>query len=359
MNILLISYDYYEYDGRLRELVKNFGKLGELTYICRGHSKNKNHITFNGNRYISFIKFVIKEAKKYGSIDVLVLDNRKAIIPGIILKHIIKPKVIIQDCRELYVINDVHHFIGKLGCIIESRMIKRVDIVVAANQERAEIMKELYKLNELPIVFENLRRLEYDDVLSKYEKKYGKYIHEDEFRIISTSGCSVSRTNDVLINNLDKIEKPIRVFLIGNYGENDKDIILKIIKEKGLVNVEIIDQLNQGELKWFINNAHIGIVNYHQNDMNNKFCASGKIYEFLYEGIPVITTTNPPLANFCKNNLVGISTDDYYDGINKMIGNYEYYKEKVLAFIKENTVEDNNKLFIKELEQRIFRVLNK
>ena len=34
MKILLISYDYFRYDGRVRELIKVAKDLGDVTYIC-------------------------------------------------------------------------------------------------------------------------------------------------------------------------------------------------------------------------------------------------------------------------------------------------------------------------------------
>ena len=36
MKILLISYDYFRYDGRVRELIKVAKDLGDVTYITRG-----------------------------------------------------------------------------------------------------------------------------------------------------------------------------------------------------------------------------------------------------------------------------------------------------------------------------------
>ena len=36
MKILLISYDYFRYDGRVRELINVAKDLGDVTYITRG-----------------------------------------------------------------------------------------------------------------------------------------------------------------------------------------------------------------------------------------------------------------------------------------------------------------------------------
>lgn len=356
-SILLISHGFYEYDGRLRELIKIFNDEGDLVAFTRGQKEQfANHIVYRSKGYIGFIKESIKLAKELKGIDILVLDNRKATIPGLIIKAVCKPTIVIQDCRELYVSKDVSHFAGKVGCFFEKKMIKRSDVIIVANEERAKIMVDMYDLQAQPLVYENLRKLEYIDK-DDFHKKLGYLIKDDEYRLISTSGCSISRTNDLLVKNLDKIDYKVRLFLVGSSSDEDEEEIKNIIKEKNICNVDIIETLNQSELKWLISNSHIGIVNYNQNDLNNKYCASGKIYEFLYEGLPVVTTTNPPLLNLCSEFAIGASSDDYYDAINDVIKNYDSYKNRVMTFAKEHTVEDNNKRIRDCVKERISAIV--
>ena len=42
MKILLISYDYFRYDGRVRELIKVAKDLGDVTYITRGDGDERS-----------------------------------------------------------------------------------------------------------------------------------------------------------------------------------------------------------------------------------------------------------------------------------------------------------------------------
>ncbi len=351
MNIFLISYGDFDYDGRLRELYKVFSNLGNLFAITRGaFPQHKNHKTVNEN-YGKFINRAVAYGKKVGSVDVLVLDNRKSVIPGLILKTILKPKVVIQDCRELYIPREVTHLTGKLGCLVEKRGIQCSDIIICANAERARVMKEMFHLPRAPLVYENLRELKYSDESAKkiQQDKFSQYVFEDEIRIISSSGCSISRTNDVLVKNLNKVKEKCRLFLVGQNTPEDRKVIDEIISDNHLNNVEILGQINQNELKYLISVSHIGIVNYHQKDMNNKYCASGKVYEFLYEGIPVVTTTNPPLKAMCDDARIGVADDDYYNGINQLITNYEQYKTNVSLYAKENPVEENNNRLQKQI----------
>ena len=355
MKVLLISYGDFDYDGRLRELYKVAAGLGELYAITRGaKAESGNHKLCNSG-YASFIREACRYGKAIGDVDVLFLDNRKAIIPGMLLKNALKPKCVIQDCRELYISKDVGHLAGKLGCLMEKFGVPRSDIIISANKERAEIMVDMFGLKEEPLVYENLRQLEYSSDAAKQAaaEKFAPLMREGETRILSSSGCSISRTNDVLVKNLSRVEGKCRLFLAGSSTQEEIDAIQAIVTEESLDNVEILGRLNQDELKYLINNCHIGIVNYHQKDTNNKYCASGKIYEFAYEGIPVVTTTNPPLKNLCDATGIGESDDNYADAINRVMGDYARYQNSVTLFTQANPVTENNNNLLKKLQEKL------
>ena len=353
MTILLISYGDYDYDGRLRELYKVFSNAGDLYAITRGSAaQGNNHKLYYGG-YAGFIKAAVAYGKSISNVDVLVLDNRKSVIPGLMLRMLIRPQAVIQDCRELYIRKEIKHFVGKVGCIVEKWGINRSDIIICANRHRAEAMKEIFRLKDTPIVYENLRRLEYSVDPLKTREKFSQYLIDGELRLISSSGCSVSRTNDVLVRNLDRVEQKCRLFLVGNNDEADVRAIEAIIEDKKLSNVVILGQLNQDELKCLISECHIGIVNYHQKDTNNRYCASGKVYEFLYEGIPVVTTTNPPLKHMCEQEKVGAADDAYYNAINEVAANYAYYQHNARSYAAEHPVEENNAILLQQILEKL------
>ena len=352
MNILMISYGEYEYDGRLRELHKVSKQLGKTILFSNGTTRESDgHILVNASSYLKFIKKVVKEGKKLDSVDVIFLDNRKSILPGLLLKKHFKNAKIILDCRELYLSKYVKHFAGKVGCLIEKRGLKKADAIICANEERAVFMKDYYKLNVKPLVFMNLRALSFSSTENEIgsKTKFADINKPGEIRIVSTAGCDVSRLTDVLVTNLPKVSSPCRLFLIGSSTEKDKKTINDICAKNNIHNVEIIEKLNQDDLKALIDYCHIGVVSYHQNDLNNKYCASGKIYEFIYEGLPVVTTTNPPLQHFCEQFNVGCSSDSFYDSINQLVQNYGAFKKRVLSFCNNNSIVDNNNNLFKQL----------
>ncbi|MCI8800042.1 MAG: glycosyltransferase family 4 protein [Lachnospiraceae bacterium] len=357
-NIAVISFGDYDFDGRLRALIDNFSQLGNVYCFTRGTANiNIESVNYSGG-YLKFIYLCvryIKKIKRKFKLDAIILDNRKATIPGLILKQIMPAVTYVQDCRELYLLNETHSLIGKLGCIFERKMSKKAHIVICANEERAERMVNEYGLSIQPLVYENLRQLKYSSEKARLdaEKKLSKYIHDGEIRVVSSSGCSIARTNDVLVDNFDKIKAKCRLFLVGDSTAKDIKAMKQLISEKGLKNVEILGRLNQAELKYLIEKSHIGIVNYHQNDTNNRLCASGKLFEFIYEGIPVVATSNPPLKRICEKWCIGRIDDKFYNGINSIISNYMYYKQRIEEFVGHCTIADNDNQFIKQIREKL------
>lgn len=363
LNIFFISYGIYEYDGRLRELIEIAKRLGKTKYITQGNSgdtkQDKNHCIFINDKgifgYFKFIFYSIFRGFETKKIDILFIDNRKAIIPALIIKLVKRPRYIIQDVRELYIINEVNHISGKIGCIFEKKLIKKSDIIICANEHRSKIMKDYYKLNSYPLVYENIRHLEYLGKFTKkeLEEKFKYYFIKPTIKIVSTSGYSISRTNDKLVSAMASLGNKFELFLIGGGSEKDTCKIKGIMLENNLDNVHLIDKLEMDELKYFLRNCHIGIVNYHKRDMNNKYCASGKIYEYLFEGLPVVTTENIPLANMCSTYKIGIADDNYIDGIKEVASRYSYYVENVEKYIENISVEENNMNLVKDMKNLI------
>lgn len=348
MNILLVSFGDHDYDGRLRELCKVFSDIGNLFVLCRSSYgvDNPNFIIYHGESYWGFIQFAIKQIKYFRrlNIQVIVFDNRKSVIPGSIIKKKCGIKYVIQDCRELYFAKDTKRITSKIGCLIEKPSIKKADLIICANIYRAKIMEKVYQLSNTPLVFENLRKLEYsNDVdMNELSVEFSNIINVDEFRVIATAGCDLHRLNDVLVKSLRQVKHRVRLIMVGNSFETDISTIQAIISDLGLKNVDYLGIVNQNQLKYLIQNSHIGIVNYGQYDLNNKYCASGKLYEFIYEGVPVVTTTNPPLVDICTKYSVGIADDNFFSAIDTILDNYDYYVGNALSFAESNTVEENN-----------------
>lgn len=362
MNILFISYGIKEYDGRLMELIKvsnNIGKTEMITCTVEKTNKHKNSIVIeNKQKYLSFklyIKFLIKcvyTAISMKNIDILFVDNYFATIPAHIIRIIIKPRLIIQDVRELYFIEDIKSFALKIFCKQESKLIKLSDIVICANEQRAEIMKERYKLKIKPLVFENIRVLsgnfDQTDMDIKY-KSHFKY----KYNLVCTGGFSILRRTDKLVLAMKELSNDYGLYIVGTGSIEDRRKLDDIIANYNLKNVHFLERVPMNELRYIVQMCHIGIVNYHQEDLNNKYCASGKVYEYIAEGLPIVTTENIPLLNFCNKTKTGESDNDFYKAILKVANNYEYYKHNVQIFLNDFSVTNNINEIVNKINYEI------
>lgn len=353
--ILLISYADLEYDGRLRELREVFSELGNVTCFSRNtRSDMQGCIRYEGG-YLGFILASYQFAMRYKA-DWLVLDNRKSTIPGLIIRNIARPKVTIQDSRELYLPDETKRVSGRIGCYFEVRSARKADIVICASQERAELMEHKLNLRETPLVFENLRELKYEseDARQEAKVKIDPLLNDGEYRVVSTAGCDMSRLTSDLIESVTRVKHAVHLYLVG--GGKDEDIALarQLIDRNDISHkVTILDRLNQNELKYLIGCSHIGIVSYHQRDTNNRLCASGKVYEFIYEGVPVVTTSNPPLKRICAKYSIGIVDDGFAMGIDTLIRDYTKYKDMITEFISHHKVSNNNSKLAAAINERI------
>ena len=360
--ILLVSFSSIKFDGRLRELIKVCQELGDCTYITHDEQiESEFHLAYDNQKgsYLNFIKYCLQKTKNIKDFDIILADNRRALFPALkIFKRQNNAKFII-DARELYLPKDMQSFVSKFGSLLEKWINPKADIIIAANQERADIMQEYYRLKNEPIVFENVRSLDYPLNYKKINqeiipKNILDSLKEPKLKLISTSGCSISRTNDVLVKAVANFQYKVNLYLVGAYGSEDVDLIKQLISKLKLNNVYIIDKnLNEGNLKELIQLCDVGIVNYHMKDTNNLYCASGKIYEFLSENKPVITTENPPLLNMVNKYQIGVADNYYSNAISKLINNYEFYQNNVINQNFRDKVAANNDYLVNEINKSL------
>lgn len=140
---------------------------------------------------------------------------------------------VIQDARELYLFGIKNSLKSNLGNLFERLFMKRAEIVICANEFRAEFMANHVKLKERPLVHENIRYLsDAENKIEEYREEYNWLISKKLPIVISTSGCSFERTNDRLVKEFKEWdEKTILLFVGGQTKEDEK--LFRILLKKG------------------------------------------------------------------------------------------------------------------------------
>ena len=349
MNIAILSYGVVGHDGRLKELIKSCELIGKTYVIAIAvDEENRSNETiklesrdkrFSFLNYFKFIIHSINIMKKIKPLDILVVDDFTSSVVGFIINFIFNPKFLIQDSRELYIDKKMPG-LGNVFLKFEQMLFERSDLIVCANQQRSVIMKEKLKLKEYPYVFENIRILDGHYNENVLNEKYMSF-NNSRIKIISTGGCSIARGTKNLVLAMKKLPD-YDLYIIGKGRNEDYNEIMSTINSEQLLNVHILERIPLNELLYLVRSCDIGIVEYHKNDMNNLYCASGKVYEYMNEGLPVVTTENIPLIELCNSYRIGVADDTFIRGINEVAKNLDFYKKNVDKFMLEISVEKNN-----------------
>ena len=365
MRILLVSHNDIQKDGRLIELKRVLERLGDVFVISNTEIQNqpgmKKLFSFQASgklAYLSFINFCRKTARGNGPFDLIVADNRNCILPTLICRKVSGCKYTLYDARELYIIGEVTSVKSKIGCLIEKLFVPKFDVVTCANSFRAQAMVKLYGLKQTPVSFENIRRLEYSDLSEKEcEEKYDELFSGKQFTdIVTTSGEALIRRADVLVEAIAKLGDSFRLFLIGYEDEEGHKKIEEICRRTGWRNIVRYKWLTKSELKYIVSHCTIGIVNYSFQNTNNRYCASGKLYEFIFEGLPIVTTSNPPLSQLCTEHGIGIADDYFYEGIKIVVDQYETYHKNVNRFAAQVNINENANQVAEQIKAQLSRM---
>lgn len=352
MRIFCISFSSYDNDGRLKSLVNMISKKHKIDVFAPIHSDANKHyenITFlkdhkNKNLFGYIFQFFEICLSLYNSNHILV-NNRKAASLVLFLYIFIFRKKITYDMREFYEFNlklGIRNYIGT--CIEHFFILSCVDIIICANQDRKRLLKVKIKKNLDLVVVENIRKLP----IPTETKLFSSAISVDRLNtlkalsnskivnIISTDGLSHQRETLEVINACRRLTSDVHLHIFGRVSKNSEDILSYLATSQ---NITFYGPVSHQDLSLILQLMDAGIVRYHNEDRNNRYCASGKLYEFIYAGLPVLCSANPPLKKFINDTGVGVADTNFDRGISTLLSSLDVCKDNVQKYISNNIIE--------------------
>lgn len=360
-------------EARSKELLNCCRQLGEVHFVSYAKAKDITDIKeyiIEKKSIIALIKFLLKSIRVIKMIepDIVVLhDNDCAVLIPFIKKNYPKIKII-YDSSELYIkekrvkkknwkTDGIKVWIKQKATafrpICEKKYLREADIIIAANYERAKIMVDYFKLSELPIIFDNMHRIDeiYNETLCR--NKFKENIIEGKFNILFGGGISEERKTFDYIKAFKNLDNRFNLVIAGSASEVAKKKYNEMIKIMGIQNIHYIGFISRAELRYCMKNCKASVVVFDQDSYNTKYCESGKCYESLFEGTPILASENPPLKRLCENEGIGVSDDSYERGIRTLYNNYEIYCENVKKYVTQANYEYRVKKLVEVIERKL------
>ena len=356
MKIVYVVYHDLNKEARSMEMLKcleTIGKVHLVSYVTPDNSDDVDVNLVDKKSPIALFLF-LKLAKKVllrVSPDIIVLHDSDCSVLLPFIKKKLPNSTLVYDSSELYIRGDFSNnrkLFGNDGFLIwvkqkitkfrskyEKKYLKYADLVFAANVERANIMKDYFELSETPSIFDNIHRIDdcYDEKVCT--EKYAQFFENDSFNILFAGGISEERKTFDYIKAFSRVDKNVKLNIVGSASSVALKQYKCLIKELDIEDkVQYWGFVTRAELRYLMQKSHASVVIFDMDSYNTLYCESGKCYESLFEGTPILASENPPLKRLCEKNMIGVSDNNYDEGILRLMENYSDYVESVTEYVR-------------------------
>lgn len=246
---------------------------------------------------------------------------------------------------------------------------RKAEIVWSTSIERAKIMKEDWKLKEVPYVFPNTLITPPEYPKGKLKQMMRNYSCGDKI-VFYASSLSEETAVPQLINSVVNWDPGIKLVLAGFGCENFINGMLEQIRKLGIGDrVEYLGGFSKPDLFPLLPDADLGIVIRNIKDtpyLNTKFYNPGKLFEYAAYGIPVLVSDSTTLK-FVEDEGWGLQVDasdpnSIAAAVNRLFSDSLQLKEMGLVakrqFIDKYCMEIQGQQIINQLETMVNNGIN-
>lgn len=192
----------------------------------------------------------------------------------------------------------------------ERLFIKKFDLVIAANEERAEYMQQWYKLKSKPLPILNI--VDHVPLNSLLSRDSIDVQIPQIAEIGSAQTIFVYQGVIVPLRRIDRVVEKVaklpgaQILLVGGGEREYLDQLKSGFEEQGLSNVHFLGKVDLKVLYSILNIADYGLIAYDNFDLNNRFCAPNKLYEYAYFDLPMVTSEQELFVKTFKSYPFGV-----------------------------------------------------
>ncbi len=335
-DITLINANSEQQTDKTIEFVENHKVKLELLPIKI--SRNKVHSFF---RLISFWKRAYKDIQKTKP-DFIVSYDTPPLMGCYMASKKLKAKLI-YDSKELTV-GRTKGIERLIYSFVERLSVNKCNTIIQAETNRLDYFKKRYNLPAEKFVLLESLPLKED---SRFKEKNVPAIT----KVIYLGYIMKGRSYVDVVTAFSQMGDNIQLDIVGGVASDDLLAELKKIS-KDKTNINFKPPVPFRQIPDLLRNYHIGLVFYEKINLNNFYCAPNKFYDYINNGLPVISYDFPGLVNLIENNKIGvcvknISSTSMEKAIGEINSNNYYANLKNVQdkFIWENQEDNFIKIF--------------
>jgi len=144
---------------------------------------------------------------------------------------------------------------------------------------------------------------------------------KEPVRIIYLGGFGGNRFTEEIVDIFSQLDGVASLDIVGFGKPSYVEAIKQRVCDTGSRNVRILPPVPYREIPNLLTSYDIGVALYRNTNLNNYYCAPNKVYDYLMNGMPVISNNYPGLVNILEKNLVGACVEDVtLPAVKKAIG---------------------------------------
>ena len=367
MNILMILFGNIENDGRVLRTIDTLKKKFDITIYSHCDQENfeinktkliKRKSPNYKKNFFELILFTVQLfkiffKKKY---DIIYLHDFYLALPVKLISFFSSSKII-YDAHELIVPDkeNKRNYKDYFFYLLEKVSIKKFNLIIAANKERAMIMKKHYGLKKIPEIVKNIPRDTIKNKLltrSYLEKKFEIFKNNKGLFFVYQGLINPKRNIEKIVMNLSKIQNS-QVLLIGSGNKKYIKYLKNLFIKNSVKNIYFFGDLDLKTLYSILNISDFGIISYSNTNLNNKYCAPNKLYEYALFNLPMITTDQILFKRTFEKYKIGMIHNEIkniQDETYKLINNHDI-KTDFKKFNNSNKQIFESKNLLKALEK--------
>lgn len=337
-----------KYDGRVQKEIKTLNSKGyDISLIvhkfCNDSFSNydypiiaisQDEKTPTMPNIVEKFKFCFSSYKLLKKIkpDIIHCNDLTTLYGGVLYKKYNNKCKLVYDAHELY--PEMFTGIRKLiWNIVERLNIKSADEIISPEVNRAKYMLNKYGLKKKIHLIENFpmkpEKIRYNYIEKKCPDTKGKV------KVLYLGLLSKDRGILDMIKAMKYTSNEKILVLVGNFVNKEFEYeALEVIKNNSLESkIRILERIPNNEVINYIQSSDIGLIFYDNTNLNNYFCASNKLYEFLVSKKFIITNNYPGLLDVVEKNNLGICIEKINS---KLIANaLKNYNDKLINDMNE------------------------